>query len=368
MEEIIPLPDGRMLVLSPYDEEEMRKSHELQARKVEKYIEDSKLENNYMMFNIDDEATSDVCLIVGDRKFYCSKRHLSLHSPHFRAMFFGESAEQNKEIVLNEPSNADDFHLFLLIINGVQPFGDRTEQSFFEVMALSEKWKAMTAYEFCFDYCLKSNKTDIKQKYGFADLFKLDEYKVKLVSNIETKEDLLMLSGVIDHNTLTETIKDKLLLKSLQLHGIRCRPPCPPEHAIKRHGPLQLNSHRLLDYIRTAYSHSQFYNEEFLRQSKEMREEQLPHRDPHCFDALHLQMTCGLGKQTDILKEFLALERDHNAEIPRNTRELLHNVEVFFKNPNPDQTMYEWIVPIMRRLNGINFFPQELCSKNWLPV
>ncbi|CAL2033821.1 unnamed protein product [Caenorhabditis brenneri] len=196
-------------------------------------------QSSMLLFDKEDERINDVCLVVEDRKFWCSKQHLSLHSEYFCSMFNGDFPEANmKEIVLNDPDNFKDFHLFLLIINGLRPFDDFDDKAVTRVLALSNLWIAKIASGICMDHLLKSEKSSLKDKYVLADAYKLEDYKEQLIASIKTKEEL----ASIVHNdqiSLDQVTKDKLFLKSLELLGISETSEPGPSPPTESHREMQ---------------------------------------------------------------------------------------------------------------------------------
>ncbi|CAL2033822.1 unnamed protein product [Caenorhabditis brenneri] len=179
-----------------------------------------------LMFDKEDERINDVCM------------HLSLHSEYFNSMFNGEFPEANKkEINLNDPQTPKDFHLFLLIINGLRPFDEFDDEAVTRVLALSNLWIAKIASGICLDHLLKSEKSTVKDKYVLSDAYKLEDYKEQLIANLKTKEELASIVQN-DQIKLDQATKDKLFQKSLELLGIPKAPeqaPNPPTRHRNQH-------------------------------------------------------------------------------------------------------------------------------------
>lgn len=286
--------------------------------------ENEAFNDGIMMFDEEDEETSDVCLVVQDRKFYCLKKHLARHSIYFRSMFFGKVSVGNNEITLEDPKKAEDFHLFLMIINGVYPFGDLTDENFFRVMALSKRWKAKVPYDQCFYHCVNSKRSTVEEKYWWAESYGLDELKEKLISNVRTVEQLGDILIVADPNKVDGTVKDALFSKSLALHGIRCRQlENDPDETLTSDEP------RMIGYTRAVYFMHQRKNEGFLKQLAEMRQEQRPHRSEHSVYGFYVNIHGFLTQQNRILSDLWSLKQDRQALIPENTRHLLDEMKRF---------------------------------------
>ncbi|CAL2033824.1 unnamed protein product [Caenorhabditis brenneri] len=188
-------------------------------------------QSSMLMFDKEDERINDICLLVDDRKFWCSKQHLSLHSEYFNSMFNGDFPESIMKVIsLNDPQSSNDFHLFLLIINGLRPFDEFDDEAVTCVLALSNLWMAKVASAVCLEHLLKSERSTLKEKYFLADAYKLEDYKAELIASIKTKEELASIVSK-DPISMDQATKDKLYLKSLELHGIQKAPepaPNPP--------------------------------------------------------------------------------------------------------------------------------------------
>ncbi|EGT44462.1 hypothetical protein CAEBREN_06190 [Caenorhabditis brenneri] len=77
---------------------------------------------------------------------------------------------------------------------------------------------------------MKSERSTVKEKYFLADAYKLEEYKAQIIASIKTKEELASIVPS-DPMNLDQATKDKLFMKSLELHGIQKAPepaPNPP--------------------------------------------------------------------------------------------------------------------------------------------
>ncbi|CAL2033823.1 unnamed protein product [Caenorhabditis brenneri] len=185
-------------------------------------------QSSMLMFDKEDEKINEVCLVVEDRKFWCSKRHLSLHSGYFCSRFNRDSPEASmKQITLHDPEDARDFHLFLLIINGLRPFEEFDDEAVTRVLALSKQWSAKVVTGVCLEHLLKSEKSTVKEKYFLAELYKLEDYREQIIDNIKSKDELDSILPA-DPTGLDESTKNKMFLKSLELHGIqRSAEPAP---------------------------------------------------------------------------------------------------------------------------------------------
>ncbi|EGT44432.1 hypothetical protein CAEBREN_00531 [Caenorhabditis brenneri] len=154
-------------------------------------------QSSMLMFDKEDERINDVCLMVKDRKFWCSKKTLSFHSESFYSMFSGNFAAANaKEIILNDPEHANDFHLFLLIIHGYRPLEEYDDATITRVMALSNQWIARLPYQLCLEHLLKSGRSQLDEKYAMAQKYKLEEYEKSIKEAIDKRNELRRLETI----------------------------------------------------------------------------------------------------------------------------------------------------------------------------
>ncbi|CAL2033820.1 unnamed protein product [Caenorhabditis brenneri] len=165
-----------------------------------------------LMFDVEDEKINNVCLVVQDRKFWCAKQHLSFHSESFYSMFSGNFPAANaKEIILDDPEHANDFHLFLLIIHGYRPLEEYDDATITRVMALSNQWIARLPYQLCLEHLLKSERSQLDEKYAMAQKYKLEEYEKPIKEAIDKRNEQRRLE-TIEYYRRNQRIADALAM------------------------------------------------------------------------------------------------------------------------------------------------------------
>ncbi|CAO4367628.1 unnamed protein product [Caenorhabditis nigoni] len=140
-----------------------------------------------MIFD-DDVAkeASDIVLTVGDQKFYVFKNYLSLHSTYFKSLFSGNFSEsQESEIELKE-IDSEDFQDFLEIIYGVSVVDDETVS---EILNLADFFDAKNAVRRCEDFLMNYSRKSLKEKFGMAVDYKMENLKKKCLSENQNSDD-----------------------------------------------------------------------------------------------------------------------------------------------------------------------------------
>ncbi|CAO4367633.1 unnamed protein product [Caenorhabditis nigoni] len=128
-----------------------------------------------MNFN-DDVAkeSSDVVLVVGDRKFYVSKTYLSFHSTYFKSLFTGNFAESQKSEIELKDIDPEDFQDFLEVLYAASPIENDTVS---EILKLSDFFDAKTVSRRCEKFLMNHSKETPKFKLQLAIKYKLAKLK-----------------------------------------------------------------------------------------------------------------------------------------------------------------------------------------------
>ncbi|PIC44763.1 hypothetical protein B9Z55_005019 [Caenorhabditis nigoni] len=133
--------------------------------------------------NFDDDVAkevSDVLLIIENQKFYVSKLFLASHSTYFKSLFFGSFEESKKSEIELKDIDADDFQDFLELINGESYVEDGTVEG---ILAIADFFDAKTALRRCEDFLMRFSKDSLRNKFGLAIKYKLDNLKNKCHSD-----------------------------------------------------------------------------------------------------------------------------------------------------------------------------------------
>uniref|UniRef100_A0A1I7U553 BTB domain-containing protein n=1 Tax=Caenorhabditis tropicalis TaxID=1561998 RepID=A0A1I7U553_9PELO len=181
-----------------------------------------------MNFNVQDEALNDVCLIVANQKFYCSKRHLAKHSTYFKDLFFGESSDAEKTgYILENVENADDFQYYLEVINGVACINDSNVVG---ILQLGDALDTHVAVARCIEYILselRKSNCPAEKKLEYLKISTkficLEGLKNAMMDEIDSPVEFKQLVPT-DMDELDKETSNVLLRKALDFIDASLRP------------------------------------------------------------------------------------------------------------------------------------------------
>ncbi|GMR35153.1 hypothetical protein PMAYCL1PPCAC_05348, partial [Pristionchus mayeri] len=121
---------------------------------------------------------SNVVLIVEGRKLHVSKQYLSIHSPVFAALFFGDFAEKGKgEIEIKDVA----FDEFSDLLQTIYPsFSVITFASASHVLKLADRFQLKEAHEQAELFLLSDDSVDESEKLALAEQYNLSKLKENL--------------------------------------------------------------------------------------------------------------------------------------------------------------------------------------------
>ncbi|KAF8368052.1 hypothetical protein PRIPAC_85881, partial [Pristionchus pacificus] len=136
---------------------------------------------------------SNVILRIGDKKIHVSKEYLSVHSPAFEALFFGDFAEKGKEEVEIKDVVYEEFidllHLMYLKTMKI------TDRTVLYILKLSDRFQIESVLNQAILHLSDSKKFDVMAKLLIADQYNLAELKVKCLNSfvnvVELHEKML---------------------------------------------------------------------------------------------------------------------------------------------------------------------------------
>ncbi|CAO4367647.1 unnamed protein product [Caenorhabditis nigoni] len=131
----------------------------------------------------DDEAkeSSDVVLMVGDKKFYVNKMYLSLQSTYFKSLFLVKFEESGKSEIELKDIDPKDFQDFLEILYAASSIESDTVS---EILKLADFFDAKTVVQRCEEFLMNTSKESLKFKFPLAIKYKLAELKKKCFSEM----------------------------------------------------------------------------------------------------------------------------------------------------------------------------------------
>ncbi|GMT29566.1 hypothetical protein PFISCL1PPCAC_20863, partial [Pristionchus fissidentatus] len=118
---------------------------------------------------------STIILKVGEKKLHVSKQILSVHSPVFAAMFYGEFEEKNKEeIEINEVK----YEEFVDLLNMIYPTSiEANARTVAHILKLADLYDCKVVLERAESYLIDTTKFTTAAKLKMADEYRLDHLK-----------------------------------------------------------------------------------------------------------------------------------------------------------------------------------------------
>ncbi|CAO4367630.1 unnamed protein product [Caenorhabditis nigoni] len=132
---------------------------------------------------------SDVCLLVGNQKFYEDKKFLAYRSLYFNSLFFGNFSESGKSEIELKDIDPEDFQRFLEVLHGDSDsvIDDYTVEG---ILKLADMYDTKTEIRRCEEFLLKKSKISVKIKFTLAVKYKLDALKKKCLSELKTTAEI----------------------------------------------------------------------------------------------------------------------------------------------------------------------------------
>ncbi|GMT01581.1 hypothetical protein PENTCL1PPCAC_23755 [Pristionchus entomophagus] len=166
-------------------------------------------------FSNEDEPSHDVALILDGEKIYVSKQYLSIHSPVFSAMFFGDSAAKNKKEIELKEIDREEFIEFLHVI--YPPFKQITDKNVGCLLQLGDCFNVDWVVSQCEQFFVTSTKFSVATKLVFASRFRLFVLQVHCLDQLKTINDVKKLKYSPLFHDLPEAIKVALFHKMIDL-------------------------------------------------------------------------------------------------------------------------------------------------------
>ncbi|EGT44441.1 hypothetical protein CAEBREN_16592 [Caenorhabditis brenneri] len=193
--------------------------------------EEAAPEESLRRMSFEETEADKVVLVVHGKKFEVSRRMLAKHSPYFMNKFYGDEAEPDKdEIVLINPSSADEFKLFL---GTLRKDGYINDQNVGGLLRLAQFWQVRLVKERCVKYLMSCELKSKKETFALAVEFKLESlmsqnpylfFQRRVLSTIKSMAELneVIPSDVTD---LEQSTMSLVLQKNLELSRL----PEPPD-------------------------------------------------------------------------------------------------------------------------------------------
>ncbi|CAO4362791.1 unnamed protein product [Caenorhabditis nigoni] len=155
-----------------------------------KIIKMTGIEERQKSMNFDDDVakeSSDVVLVVGDRKFYVCKMYLSFHSSYFKSLFSGDFQESQKSEIELKDIDPEDFQDFLEVLYG-EPSIDEYNCS--GILKLADMYFAETVIRRCEEFLMNVSKKSLKAKFETAAQHNMKKLMAKCIPEIKTRDEV----------------------------------------------------------------------------------------------------------------------------------------------------------------------------------
>ncbi|GMR54685.1 hypothetical protein PMAYCL1PPCAC_24880, partial [Pristionchus mayeri] len=122
-------------------------------------------------FSDPNEPFHNVALVIGEEKVYVSKEILAVHSPVFKAMFFGDFAEKNKkEFELKDVEREEFIDVLHLIYNSGKKITDANAGY---LLKLADRFQILTIVDKIEHFFIDLTNDSVAEKLWIADQYNL---------------------------------------------------------------------------------------------------------------------------------------------------------------------------------------------------
>ncbi|GMS80856.1 hypothetical protein PENTCL1PPCAC_3031, partial [Pristionchus entomophagus] len=105
-------------------------------------------------FSHPNEPSHDVALVINGEKVYVSKQYLSILSPVFQSMFYGDFAEKDQKDIELKDVNRKEFVELLSVI--YPPYKEITDANFEYLLKLGDRFEMDKTVDQCEKFLMKS--------------------------------------------------------------------------------------------------------------------------------------------------------------------------------------------------------------------
>ncbi|GMT31087.1 hypothetical protein PFISCL1PPCAC_22384, partial [Pristionchus fissidentatus] len=172
-----------------------------------------------LKFNFSTPGFGDdgIVLKIEGKKVHVGKNFLSLHSPVFAAMFFGNFAENGKkEIELKDVSHED----FIELLYVIHPsFRDVTVSSYNPLLELADRFQMKYATDAVESYLKRTKNVTVADKLVAADNYRLNLLMSHCLASYSTLGQIKALIGTPEYAQFTDATKAAILDRTGTLIG-----------------------------------------------------------------------------------------------------------------------------------------------------
>ncbi|GMT28968.1 hypothetical protein PFISCL1PPCAC_20265, partial [Pristionchus fissidentatus] len=158
---------------------------------------------------------SDGILVVEEKKIYVSKQLLSLHSPFFHTLFYGDFKESKESEIKLEDVKLDDFVLFLkMIYRTAEPLTACTVDA---LLKLADQFDVKILLDDIEIRLIQSTEFPLSLKLRLATQYNLITLKDVVMTKMSSTQDILDIKRSDDFDGIPEEIKVELFEKYARL-------------------------------------------------------------------------------------------------------------------------------------------------------
>ncbi|GMR39015.1 hypothetical protein PMAYCL1PPCAC_09210, partial [Pristionchus mayeri] len=157
----------------------------------------------------------DVTLVIEGEKIYVSKQYLSLHSPVFQTMFYGEFVEKGKkEIELKDVKREE----FIELLHVMYPSSKKIRHESAEfLLKLSDRFQIVSVINRVEEFLMEHSSFDSTEKLRIADQFRLFGLMNDCLSALHDREDFEMIKQLPFYFSLSNDTKAILFERLLEI-------------------------------------------------------------------------------------------------------------------------------------------------------
>ncbi|GMR54575.1 hypothetical protein PMAYCL1PPCAC_24770 [Pristionchus mayeri] len=160
--------------------------------------------------------TNDVSLVIEGEKVYVNKGHLSVHSPVFCSMFYGDFVERSQnEIELKDVDRKE----FIEMLHVIYPPSKKiTEANLGYLLKLGDRFEVEVVVDQIEKFLIKSTKFSLAAKLVIADQYRLFGLQGHCLDRLTSVRKVTDLSNSEESNNFSSHLKSVLFDKIVELN------------------------------------------------------------------------------------------------------------------------------------------------------
>ncbi|GMR55054.1 hypothetical protein PMAYCL1PPCAC_25249, partial [Pristionchus mayeri] len=165
-------------------------------------------------FTNQNEPYLDATFVIGGEKVYASKQILAFHSPVFKSIFYGESAEENNQEIDLPDVNREEF---IELLHNINPSSKNiTDESVQFLLKLRHLFQIECVIDRAEDFLIESRNISKKKKLIIADDYKLFALQEHCFSAFKGTKELYYFKTTSIYKSLSDKMKIDLLERNLE--------------------------------------------------------------------------------------------------------------------------------------------------------